>query len=95
MSNQLAISGGTPVRNTESEPWSSWPLTTTEEWESKVEPLLREVYLSGNEGSGGTMIERFRRTVCSVFWNELRALHATRHGFNQCCLSRCAGSRWI
>ncbi len=59
MSNQLAISGGAPVRNIESEPWSPWPLTTTEEWESKVEPLLREVYLSGSEGSGGTMINRF------------------------------------
>ena len=59
MSNRLAILGGTPVRNTESEPWHSWPLTTTEEWESRVEPLLREVYLSGNEGSGGTMINRF------------------------------------
>ena len=59
MSNQLAISGGTPVRNIEREPWSAWPLTTTEEWESKVEPLLREVYLSGSEGSGGTMIDRF------------------------------------
>ena len=60
MSNQLAASGGTPVRNTETAPWSAWPLHTTEEWESKIEPLLREVYLSGNEGSGGTMIERFR-----------------------------------
>ncbi len=59
MSNQLAISGGTPVRNTESEPWPAWPLTTTEEWESKIEPLLRDVYLSGTEGSGGTMINRF------------------------------------
>ncbi len=59
MSNRLAILGGTPVRNTESEPWSAWPLTTSEEWESRVEPLLREVYLSGNEGSGGTMINRF------------------------------------
>lgn len=60
MSNQLAVSGGTPVRNTETDPWSPWPLHTAEEWESKIEPLLREVYLSGNEGSGGTMIERFR-----------------------------------
>lgn len=59
MSNQLAVSGGTPVRNTEIDPWSPWPLHTTAEWESKIEPLLREVYLSGNEGSGGTMIERF------------------------------------
>ncbi|MDE2798390.1 MAG: DegT/DnrJ/EryC1/StrS family aminotransferase [Gemmatimonadota bacterium] len=60
MSNQLAVSGGTPVRNTEIDPWSPWPLHTTDEWESKIEPLLREVYLSGNEGSGGTMIVRFR-----------------------------------
>ena len=58
MPDQLAISGGTPVRSTESNPWSRWPLTTTEEWESKVEPLLREVYLSANEGSGGTMTKR-------------------------------------
>lgn len=59
MSNHLAISGGTPVRNIEKQPWSAWPLTTPEEWESSVEPLLREVYLSANEGSGGTMIGRF------------------------------------
>lgn len=59
MSNQLAISGGTPVRNTESESWPAWPLNTPEEWELKIEPLLRAVYLSGNEGIGGTMIERF------------------------------------
>ncbi len=59
MSKQLAISGGTPVRNTNTHPWQQWPINTTEEWESKVEPLLREVYLSGNEGSGGSMIPRF------------------------------------
>ncbi len=59
MSNQLAISGGIPVRNTETDPWPAWPVHTTEEWESKIEPLLREVYLSGKEGSGGAMIERF------------------------------------
>ena len=59
MSNPLAVAGGTPVRNTETDPWSPWPLHTTEEWESKIEPLLRQVYLSGNEGSGGTMIARF------------------------------------
>ena len=59
MSNQLAISGGTPVRNIETDPWLSWPLNTSEEWESEIEPLLKEVYLSGNEGSGGGMIERF------------------------------------
>ena len=59
MSNQLAISGGTPVRNIQTHPWPSWPSNTSDEWESKIEPLLREVYLSGNEGSGGAMIPRF------------------------------------
>ena len=59
MSSPLAISGGTPVRNTETHPWSSWPLNTAEEWDAKIAPRLREVYLSGNEGSGGTMIDAF------------------------------------
>ncbi len=59
MSDKLAISGGTPVRNTQVHPWSPWPINTSEEWESKIEPLLRDVYLSGNEGLGGTMIPRF------------------------------------
>ena len=59
MSNKLAIYGGTPVRNTQTHPWQPWPINTTEDWESKIEPLLRDVYLSGNEGLGGTMIPRF------------------------------------
>ncbi len=59
MSNQLAISGGTPVRNTQTHPWSSWPIRTSDEWELQIEPLLRDVYMSGNEGLGGTMIPRF------------------------------------
>lgn len=59
MFNLLAISGGTPVRNTKTHPWRQWPANTTEEWESKIEPLLRQVYLSGIEGSGGSMIPRF------------------------------------
>ena len=59
MSNQLAISGGTPVRNIKMHPWPSWPIRTSDEWESKIEPLLRDVYMSGNEGSGGAMIPRF------------------------------------
>jgi len=59
MSNKLAISGGTPVRNTQTHPWQPWPMNTAEEWESKIEPLLREVYLSGNEGLGGNQIPQF------------------------------------
>ena len=59
MSNLLAISGGTPVRNTKKHPWKTWPHRSSDQWDDKIEPLLREVYLSGNEGSGGTMIPRF------------------------------------
>ncbi len=59
MSNQLALTGGTPVRNTKTQPWMAWPINKTDEWEAKIEPLLREVYLSGNEGLGGSMIPRF------------------------------------
>lgn len=59
MSNQLAISGGTPVRDTNKQPWQQWPINTQEEWELEIEPLLREVYMSGNEGSGGSMIPQF------------------------------------
>lgn len=59
MANKLAISGGTPVRDEKTHPWLTWPLNNKDEWESKIEPLLRDVYMSRNEGSGGTMIPRF------------------------------------
>lgn len=59
MSNKLAISGGTPVRDLKTHPFPTWPLNNKDEWESKIEPLLRDVYMSRNEGSGGTMIPRF------------------------------------
>ena len=65
MSNELAIAGGTPVRNTKINPWPRWPNTGVSEWESKVEPLLREVYLSANEGSGGTMTPRFNEAYAA------------------------------
>ncbi len=57
MANKLAIDGGTPVRNLQAKPWSPWPLNTTEEWESEVEPKLREVYLSATEGIAGGKAE--------------------------------------
>ena len=57
MASQLAISGGTPVRDTQKDPWPISPLTGVEEWESEIEPRLREVYLSATEGLGGQKIE--------------------------------------
>ncbi len=59
MSNELAIMGGTPVRDTKTHPWLSWPLRSSEEWNTIIEPLLRDVYMSGNEGSSGQMIPHF------------------------------------
>ncbi|MCZ6680285.1 MAG: DegT/DnrJ/EryC1/StrS family aminotransferase, partial [Candidatus Poribacteria bacterium] len=53
MTNKLAISGGTPVRDTQRKPWPTWPLTNVAEWESEIEPRMREVYLSSTEGLGG------------------------------------------
>ena len=47
MSEKLAIQGGDAVHTTG---WPSWPQNSGELWESKVEPALKEVYLSRTEG---------------------------------------------
>ena len=74
MTDRLAISGGTPVRDTQTKPWPSWPLTSVNEWEREIEPQLREVYLSGVEGLGGgkskVLAEKYARytgTTYAVF----------------------------
>lgn len=59
MTDKLAISGGTPVRDQKSEPWPTWPLTNLHEWETEIEPQLREVYLSGTEGLDAKKSEEF------------------------------------
>ena len=56
---KLAIDGGTPVRDLEREPWNAWPLNPKEEWESEVEPALREVFLGGTEGLPGPRSAEF------------------------------------
>lgn len=43
----LAIDGGTPVRTAG---WPAWPDVSEAEWTSRVEPRLRQVYLSRQEG---------------------------------------------
>lgn len=57
MADKLAINGGSPVRDIQTKPWSPWPLNNVEEWEFKIEPKLREVYLSGTEGISGGKAE--------------------------------------
>ena len=48
MNQKLAIDGGVPVR--ENKPWPGWPQVDSEEWETEIEPRMRQVCLSGSEG---------------------------------------------
>ena len=57
MKDQPAVSGGIPVRHNKS--WPSWPVVTEKEWESDIEPKMREVYLSRNEGLSGLKATEF------------------------------------
>ena len=57
MKDQPAVSGGIPVRQNKS--WPSWPIVTEREWESDIEPKMREVYLSRNEGVSGSKAMEF------------------------------------
>ena len=57
MKDQPAVSGGIPVRHNKS--WPSWPIVTEREWESDIEPKMREVYLSRNEGISGSKAMEF------------------------------------
>lgn len=49
-SERLALNGGQPTRNENDRPWPQWPIRSMEEWTQRIEPALREVYLSGVEG---------------------------------------------
>ncbi len=68
MSNteKLAIDGGTPVRAANDRPWPTWPPVSAEEWDARVGPAMREVYLSATEGLGGTPAERFARRFAAM-----------------------------
>jgi len=57
--DKLAIDGGAPVRDLEKDPWLAWPLHPEEEWRDKLEPALKEVYLSGVEGLPGPKAVEF------------------------------------
>ncbi len=59
MREELAIEGGTPVRDIGRKPWPAWPVVSEREWRERVEPALREVYLSRVEGLPGPKAEAF------------------------------------
>ena len=56
MPEKLAMHGGVPVRKA---PWPSWPKATEEEWENKVGPALKEVFMSQVEGLPGPKAKEF------------------------------------
>ncbi len=65
VSEKLALEGGTPVRDTEKKPWPAWPRNTQEEWEHKIEPALREVYLQTVEGLPAPRGEAFGQALAA------------------------------
>ena len=68
------IDGGAPVRDTQAKPWPAWPAISEEQWHEKLEPVLREVYFSQVEGTGGSWQQRFAEQFATYC--------ATKH----CCL---------
>lgn len=65
MTESLAIDGGTPVRDQKARPWPTWPLVSDEEWQERVAPALKEVYLSGTEGLPSPKAAEFARRLAS------------------------------
>lgn len=55
----LALHGGTPVRDVQKNPWPTWPRVSGPLWNERVEPALREVFLSGSEALPGTRAKEF------------------------------------
>jgi len=57
--DKLAIYGGVPVRDLKRNPWPAWPQPSEQEWRTRLEPRLREVYLSAVEGLPGPTAKAF------------------------------------
>ncbi len=57
--DQLAVDGGTPVRDVKAKPWPQWPASTAEDWSDRVGPAFRDVYLSHVEGLPGPQARAF------------------------------------
>jgi dTDP-4-amino-4,6-dideoxygalactose transaminase len=49
----LAMHGGTPVRDLTTTPWPAWPHVSAEEWEQTMGPALKDVYFSTVESDPG------------------------------------------
>ncbi len=61
--SKLASNGGTPVHDSRTRPWPTWPEVSEEKW-SRQEHSFREVYLSAVEGIPRPRCERFAKAFC-------------------------------
>ena len=76
---RLAIDGGTPVRDEKAKPWPRWPPLNEADWDARVAPALREVYVSGVEGLPCPRAEAFAErfaAYCGVRYGRT-AVHGT------------------
>ena len=69
---KLAINGGTPVRNTASNPWPAWP-----QYDQREEDYLLEVLHSRNWGGYPAP-----NTQAKAFANDFAAYHGAKYGIN-------------
>jgi dTDP-4-amino-4,6-dideoxygalactose transaminase len=76
--SELAINGGTPVRDTKKRPWAVWPHTSEKEWEADIAPALREVYLSAVEADPAPNTPGPK---AAAFAKAFAAYCGTRYGF--------------
>ena len=47
------------MRDTQRNPWPTWPPANERQWREQIEPALRQVYFSQVEGHAGTAQELF------------------------------------
>jgi L-glutamine:2-deoxy-scyllo-inosose/3-amino-2,3-dideoxy-scyllo-inosose aminotransferase len=73
--NKLAMLGGSPVRNTKTEPWPKWPV-----WDSNEEKALIKTLNSGVWSYNGPMETEFNKRFA-----EYTGVPSILHGLN--CLS--------
>jgi dTDP-4-amino-4,6-dideoxygalactose transaminase len=76
--SKLAAQGGNPVRDIQRNPWPTWPQTSRDEWRNKIEPALRAVYESHEEGGGGSRQQQFAERFAT--YNKVKHCCLVAHG---------------
>lgn len=57
----LARDGGNPVRDTWLRPWPTYNFGTKREWEENIAPVMKRLYLSGQEGLPQPLAKEFEK----------------------------------